>query len=143
MNMKNMNMKKLLLISLFLLIFFMPVFSQKKVVLKIASVAPARSAWETEQKALAAEWSRITNGQVVLQLYNTIALGGENGVVQKMRPLRPGQPAPLDGAIFTNLGAYELAPESHILTFAMPFLFQNQTEVDLVLSELSSDVKLR
>lgn len=133
-------MKKSTFVFILFCLLSLSCFAQKKITLKIASVAPARSAWETEQKALAAEWSRITNGQVVLQFYNTIALGGEDGVVQKMRPLRPGQPAPLDGAIFTNIGAYELAPESNILTLAMPFLFKNQEEVDLVLEALSSEI---
>lgn len=133
-------MKKFFSILITLIIFFVPLFAQNKITLKIASVAPARSAWETEQKALAAEWSRITNGQVNLQFYNTIALGGENGVVQKMRPLRAGQAAPLDGAIFTNIGAYELAPKSNILTLAMPFLFKNQEEIDIVLEALSFEI---
>lgn len=134
-------MKKIKSLVLIYLLIFLPLIGQNKITLKIASVAPARSAWETEQKALAAEWSRITNGQVNLQFYNTNALGGENGVVQKMRPLRPGQAAPLDGAIFTNIGAYELAPKSNILTLAIPFLFQNQEEVDLVLEKLAPEIE--
>jgi len=48
-----------------------------------------------------------------------------------MRPLRPGQAAPLDGAIFTNIGAYELAPESNILTLAMPFYLRTKRKLIL------------
>lgn len=116
------------------------VFAQKKVTLKIASVAPARSAWENEQKVLASEWNKATNGMVSVQFYNMSALGGENGVVQKMRSVRPGQSSPIDGAIFTNLGTYELAPDSNVLTLCIPFLFRNQEEVTIVLEKFSGEI---
>ncbi len=68
------------------------------------------------------------------------ALGGENGVVQKMRSVRPGQSSPIDGAIFTNLGTYELAPDSNVLTLCIPFLFRTQEEVDIVLEKMSGEI---
>ena len=107
---------------------------------KIASVAPARSAWENEQKVLASEWNKATNGMISVQFYNMTALGGESGVVQKMRSVRPGQSSPIDGAIFTNLGAYELAPDSNVLTLCIPFLFRSQDEVDIVLEKMSGEI---
>ncbi len=135
-----MSCKKIALILISLLALTTIVSAQKKLTLKIASVAPARSAWENEQKVLASEWNKATNGMVSVQFYNMTALGGENGVVQKMRSVRPGQNSPIDGAIFTNLGAYELAPDSNVLTLCIPFLFRNQAEVDLVLSKLSDEI---
>jgi len=111
------------------------------ITVKMASVAPARSAWDIEQKALAQEWSRITGGQVELKFYTAGALGGEGGVIRKMKALRPGQKSPIDGAVFTNIGVYELAPASHALTLTVPFLFRNQDELSYVLDAMSPEIE--
>lgn len=111
------------------------------ITVKIASVAPARSPWDIEQKALAAEWLEITNGLVELKFYNATSMGGEIGVIQKMKSLRPGQKSPIDGAIFTNIGVYGLTPDSHALTLCMPFVFRSQEELSYVLSELNPEIE--
>lgn len=134
-----MNIKKIICIFMVLFSLF-ALTAQKKMTLKIASVAPARSAWELEQKAMANEWNKVTDGMISIRFYNMSALGGENGVIQKMRSVRPGQSSPIDGAIFTNLGTYELAPESNVLTLCIPFLFRNQEEVTIVLEKLSDEI---
>lgn len=100
--------------------------------LKIASIAPARSVWDTEAKKLAQEWSRITDGAVRMQFMNATAMGGETGVIQKLNSVRPGQKAPIDGAIFTSIGIGELIPEAKVFTLCVPSLFRSQEEVDLV-----------
>jgi TRAP-type C4-dicarboxylate transport system substrate-binding protein len=100
---------------------------------KIASIAPSRSPWDIEQRKLGEEWSRITGGLVNLQFYDTSALGGEIPVIQKLRAVRPGQKSPLDGAIFTNIGVYALAPETEIMTLSLPFLFRSNDELNYVL----------
>lgn len=115
-------------------------FAQQKINLKIGSVSPDNSPWSVEQKKMAQEWAKITNGEVTITFYSATALGGENGVIQKMRVARPGQKAPLDGGIFTNIGMYELAPDSNILTFCMPFMFDNQGEIDYVFEKTAKHV---
>lgn len=117
------------------------ILSAQTVTVKVASVAPPRSPWDIEQKALAQEWSRITNGRVELKFYNAGSLGGEGGVIKKMKALRPGQKSPIDGAIFTNIGVYELVPDSHALTLTVPFLFRNQDEVNYTLDMLNPDIE--
>ncbi|MDR3283792.1 MAG: TRAP transporter substrate-binding protein DctP [Treponema sp.] len=109
--------------------------------IKIASVAPNNSPWDVEQKKLAQEWARITENQVILQFFDATALGGEGGVIQKLRTVRPGQRAPLDGAIFTSLGISQLAPDSHVLTFCVPFMFRNQDEVDYIFDLFSPEIQ--
>ncbi len=133
-----MNKKSILLMVVFLLA--MSAFAQK-ITVKIASVAPARSPWDIEQKAMAAEWLEITNGQVELKFYNSGSMGGESGVIQRMKSLRPGQRSPVDGAIFTNIGLYELTPESYALTLCVPFVFRNQDELSYVLNELNPEIE--
>lgn len=121
--------------------FVLSFLTAQTVTVKIASVAPVRSPWDIEQKALAGEWARITNGQVELKFYQAGSLGGEGGVIKKMKALRPGQKSPIDGAIFTNIGVYELAPDSHALTLTVPFLFRNQDELSYALDVLNSDIE--
>lgn len=121
--------------------FILSFLTAQTVTVKIASVAPVRSPWDIEQKVLAQEWSRITNGRVELKFYQAGSLGGEGGVIKKMKTLRPGQKSPIDGAIFTNIGLYELVPASHALTITVPFLFRNQDEVNYALDMLSPDIE--
>ncbi|GMO14968.1 MAG: TRAP transporter substrate-binding protein DctP [Treponemataceae bacterium] len=104
--------------------------------IKLVSIAPARSPWDIEQKKLAQEWLRISGGKITMQFLNTNAMGGEGGVIQKMRATRPGTKSPVDGAIFTNIGMYELARSSGMLTFFAPLLFRSQAEVDYVLEQV-------
>ena len=121
--------------SLMLVVFTLicaGVFAQKYT-LKIASIAPGRSQWDVDQRMLAQEISKATNGEVAIRFYDISTLGGEKSVIQKMRAVRPGQKAALDGAIFTSLGVSELAPKTDIVTMCIPFLFHNDDEVNYVL----------
>jgi len=101
--------------------------------LKIATIAPSRSSWDVQERILAQDWAKSTGGRIQVQFMGTNAMGGETGVIQKLNSVRPGQKAPIDGAIFTNLGVASLAPDTHILTLAVPFMFRSQEEVDYVL----------
>ena len=105
-----------------------------------ARSAPENSPWAIEQKKIAQEWARVTNGAVNVNCMSATALGGEAGVIQKMRVARPGQKAPLDGGIFTNIGIFELAPETNIMTLCIPFMFRDQEELSLVLNECQGEI---
>ncbi len=128
-------MKKTILVIL-ILIAAGAAFAQNRIQLKIASVAPSRSPWDIEQRALAQEWSQITGGLVTVTFFDVQSLGGEKSVIQRFRSVRPGQRAPLDGAIFTTIGLHELAPKASIYTLTMPFLIRSQQELDAVLDKM-------
>lgn len=123
-------MKKIILSFFFINLFSSILTAQNT--LKIATIAPSRSVWDIESKRLSQEWAEITGGKVKLQFMNATAMGGETGVVTKLNAVRPGQKAPIDGAVFTNIGIAALAPETNIFTLCAPFLFRNQEEIDLV-----------
>lgn len=129
-------MKKAFVSVLMSVLVLQAFYSQVKT-LKIATIAPARSVWDVEEKRLAGEWAKITGGNVQMQFMSAAAMGGEMGVIQKLNAVRPGQRAPIDGALFTNLGIASLVPETKFLTLACPFVFHNQDEVDYTLKELS------
>lgn len=127
----------------FIFIFFVAVLplSAEVITLKIASVAPARSPWDIELKKMAAEWTKITKGQVRLQFYDTTVQGGEKAVIQKLKSTRPGQKAQLDGALFSTIGLHELAPTAGFYTLSVPFLIQSQKELDLVISKYGNEIE--
>ena len=107
------------------------------ITIKVASVAPARSSWDVQQRQIAKEWAQITNGEVILQFVTSDAIGGESGVVSKLQSVRPGQKAPIGGAIFTSMGLADFAPDCNVMTLCAPFMFRNQEEVNAVLKEFT------
>lgn len=130
-------MKNRIRVSLLILACAAPMLSAQAVrTLKIATIAPTRSVWDIEERRLAQDWAKCTNGEVQIQFMGTNAMGGESGVIQKLNSVRPGQKAPIDGAIFSNIGIADLAPETHFLTLAVPFMFRSQEEVDFVLESM-------
>lgn len=131
-------MKKKILAGILTWFCCTAIFAQQKIELKIATVAPARSPWEIELKKMAQEWNKITGGLVSVKFYDTYVLGGDKSVIQKMKPSRPGQRPQIDGAVFNTVGLNELAPKAQIFTLAIPFLIQNQKELDLVLEKHGS-----
>ena len=86
-----MKTKKMLFILFAMMIASTFAFGQQRINLKIGSVSPDNSPWSVEQKKMAQDWARITNGEVTVTFMSATALGGENGVIQKMRLARPGR----------------------------------------------------
>ena len=127
-------MKKKLFFAFFVLVMVSGIFAQQKIVLKIASSTPTRTPWDIELKKLAQEWNKITKGLVSVRFMDMTVLGGEKAGIVKMKPSRPGQRPQIDGAILSPVGLNELAPNAKIFTLSLPFLIQNQEELDLVLS---------
>lgn len=107
------------------------------ITIKVASVAPARSTWDIQQRQIAKEWATITNGEVILQFMTSDAMGGESGVVKKLKSVRPGMKAPIGGAVFTSMGLSDFAPACNVMTLCAPCLFRNQDEVNAVLNEFT------
>ncbi|TVR33337.1 MAG: C4-dicarboxylate ABC transporter [Spirochaetaceae bacterium] len=97
--------------------------------LKLASVAPENSPWGAALNRMAADWARISGGQVTLQIYHNAIAGDEPDVVRKMRI---GQ---IQMAVFTSSGLRLLADE--VMTLNMPLLIRTEDELDHVLSEVS------
>jgi TRAP-type C4-dicarboxylate transport system substrate-binding protein len=135
------NLKKTVFCALCALLVTGGIFAAPaKITIKVASVAPNRSPWDIEQRKLGQVWNKITEGLVTVQFFDAAAQGGEGAVIQKLRAIRPGQKPPLDGAIFTNIGLYSLAPETNILTLCTPFLFRNQDEVDYIFNRFKGEM---
>ena len=119
-------MKKIVLALMLALSFSAGLFAQRKITIKMASPVPENTPWGQCLNQIAAEWRRITGGEVEILIYHNGVAGNEEAVV---RNLRVNQ---IQAAVLSTFGMYELSPE--IMTLSCPFLIRNDEELDLVLA---------
>ncbi len=91
------------------------------VTIKLATLAPAGSAWHDALKDMAARWEEASGGQVKLRVYAGGAQGDEGDTIRK---LRIGQ---LQAAAISNVGMHDVVPEP--LVFSTPLLFKDEAEM--------------
>ena len=91
------------------------------VTLKLATLAPAGSAWHDLLRELGQRWEAVSDGQVRLRIYAGGAQGSEGEVIRK---LGIGQ---LQAAALTNVGLHDVAPEPQAVT--TPLLFRDEAEL--------------
>jgi TRAP-type C4-dicarboxylate transport system substrate-binding protein len=106
-----------------------------KEVLKIATLAPQGSVWDTTLREMGARWSRESAGEVELRIYPGGVAGDEADVVRK---IRIGQ---FQGAALTVTGLGEITPAFD--AFTIPMLYESWSEVDAVLAELRPELERR
>jgi TRAP-type C4-dicarboxylate transport system substrate-binding protein len=107
----------------------------RKIVIKLASMVPENTDWGQALNKLAAEWSRVTNGEVVLQVYANGTQGTEDAVLQKLNMNT------IQAAVLTSFGLNKIAPE--ILTLSCPFLIRNDAELTEVLRNVKGDFEAK
>jgi TRAP-type C4-dicarboxylate transport system substrate-binding protein len=120
-----------------LLTFFLlagPVFAERPITIKMASVVPENTPWGQFLNRIAAEWKKITNGQVEVIVYHGTA-GKESDIVQK---LNVGQ---LQAGVLSTFGLTEIAPE--VMTLSCPLFIRDDDELDLVLDDVKSELENR
>lgn len=96
--------------------------------IKLGSLAPNGSPWDKGLRRIAAEWSRISNGKVVLKIYSSGVAGGEEDMIRKMRI---GQ---LGAAGLTGVGMCRIF--SGILAVQLPLLVRTDDELYFVLDKM-------
>ncbi|MCL2185756.1 MAG: TRAP transporter substrate-binding protein DctP [Treponema sp.] len=128
---RTMNQKRYFKILFFcLLLFFIlnPLFAQRALNVKLASLVPENTVWGQVINRLAAEWQQITGGQVNVTVFHGGTAGDES---QVMTLLRSNQ---MQAAIFTSMGLSVIAPE--LMALSYPFLVRNDDEMNEVLRRL-------
>ena len=110
-----------------------PVFAQRTITIKMASPLPENTPWGQFFNQLAADWKKISNGEVELIIYHNGAAGGEKDVV---RNLRVNQ---IQAAVLSTYGLYEISPE--VMTLSFPFLIRDDDELDLVMTGVKSELE--
>ncbi|MCL1812882.1 MAG: TRAP transporter substrate-binding protein DctP [Treponema sp.] len=133
--MKN---KALFLVVIAFLLVILPVYGQRrpqKIVIKLASMVPENTDWGRTVNKLAAEWERVTNGEVELRVYANGTQGSEDEVLRKLNMNT------IQAAIFTSFGLNKIAPE--ILTLSVPFLIRSEAELDEVLRNVKPEFEAK
>ena len=137
-------MRKIILFSVFIVILLAVtgnVFAQRgsaaaeTLEVRIASPLPAASPWGRTLDRIAAEWSRVTNGQVRLRALH----GGTEGSEDKMMLSLAGNT--IQAALLTSFGLSSIEPS--ILTVSSPFLIRNDEELAVVMRELQGGLETR
>jgi len=100
--------------------------------LKMAANVPVNSPWDIGLKRLAADFDRVSGGQVRLIFPQSVRVSGESDIVQKMQ-------LGIDGALLTTMGLAELYPDS--LALSLPSLVKNDAEYDAVLEAITPLVR--
>ncbi len=94
------------------------------VVVKLGTLAPKGSTWETLLKQMGQEWAKLSNGQVTLRIYAGGTLGNEGDMVKKMRV---GQ---LHAAALTSIGLHDVSPEPQAID--VPMMIETPEMLDYV-----------
>ena len=122
-----------LALALILVIMTGPVFAQRTITIKVASPVPEDTPWGQFFNQLAADWGKITNGEVKMIIYHQGVASSEKDVV---RNLRVNQ---FQAAVLSTYGLYEISPE--IMTLSCPFLIRDDDELDLVLAGVKDELE--
>ena len=104
----------------------------KKIVVKMATLAPEGTEWHGLLVELGQQWKVVTDGDVRLRIYPGGVVGDERDMIRKMRI---GQ---IHGAAISNEGMTEINP--YFTTFYMPMMYQSYDEVDFVRDRLSDEL---
>ena len=104
----------------------------KKIIIKMATLAPEGTEWHGLLVELGQEWKNATNGDVRLRIYPGGVVGDERDMVRK---IRIGQ---IHGAALTTEGMTEV--NEYFTAFNYPLLFQDYDDVDYVRRQLSSEL---
>lgn len=101
--------------------------------IKIATVAPDGTAWMKELRASADTVKQRTEGRVEVKFYPGGVMGDPATVLRK---IKIGQ---LQGGAFTGGEISGVVPDAQL--YSLPFIFQDQAEVDAVRKKLDDKVK--
>ncbi|MBD3421912.1 MAG: C4-dicarboxylate ABC transporter substrate-binding protein [Chitinivibrionales bacterium] len=117
-----------LLLPTALLFICLTVFAARGLTIKLGSLAPSGSPWDTGLKKIAAEWKKISNGKVTVKIYPGGIAGDESDMIRKMRI---GQ---LDAAGLTGVGLCRIYPP--ILALQAPLTVRNDDELNHALDKM-------
>ncbi len=96
--------------------------------LKLGSVVPKGSPWEQALRRLSAEWARISDGSVTVQVYPAGAAGDEADMIRKMRI---GQ---IQAALVTVSGVQQIWNGVKVLSY--PLFIRDDAEFRYVMERL-------
>ena len=120
--------KTLALFSLAALLALPGRASAQNIDIKLGTLAPKGSTWETLMKEMGQKWKEASGGKVNLRIYPGGVLGNEGDMVRKMRV---GQ---LQASALTTVGLHDITPEP--LAVTAPMVVQSYDELDYVMEKM-------
>ena len=97
--------------------------------IKLGSIAPANTPWDLALRGLAADWARISDGDIEVKIFPGGIAGNETDMIRKMRI---GQ---LQAAAMTAISFNDVYPG--VLAIATPMLIRTDDEMRAVLEEIT------
>jgi len=102
--------------------------AQETIEIRLASPLPRNSDWGRGLDRIAAEWARVTNNQVRVRVIHDGVEGSDARMISSLNSDN------LQAALFTSAGMTDICPA--VMTLSIPFLINNNTELDMVLEEV-------
>jgi TRAP-type C4-dicarboxylate transport system substrate-binding protein len=99
-------------------------------VIRLSTMAPAGTTWDTALRQMGADWSKATAGRVTLRVTGGGAQGSEKTVLRNMRP----EVNTVDASLLTSGGLAELDEGFNV--FGIPFFFASDEEEVFVRGKL-------
>jgi len=121
--------------NILFLVFLTSVLMARKVVVKMATLAPEGTDVHGMLLEIGQEWKEITKGSVRLKIYPGGVVGDERDMVRKMRI---GQ---IHAAAITSEGLSEIVPD--FAGFFIPLVFQSFEDIDKVKNALLPELKVK
>lgn len=122
-------MKKKLFFFIFL--FCTLISSYAGTVIKLGTIAPAGSLWDTKLREMASEWNKISHGEVQLKLYMGGTVGDEDNMIRAMKV------GGLNASALTVQGLKEIA--SNVFALCLPCVTRDDDEFEYVFERMKGD----
>ncbi len=120
------------LLGLFTISFAVPASAEKKVKIKLGTLAPRGSKWLDSIEKMGRRWEQESGGKVSLKVYPGGVSGDESDVIRKMRI---GQ---LQAATVTNLGLGSI--DRSTIALQIPMMFRSYEELDHARDSIGPDL---
>ena len=119
--------------SLLTIVFISSLLFPRKVIVKLATLAPEGTDWHGMLIEMGQEWKKESKGAIQLKIYPSGVIGDERDMVRKMRI---GQ---IHAAGITTEGLTEIVPD--FSAFFVPLAFQSLEDVQNVTDALLPDLE--
>lgn len=103
--------------------------------LRLASIVPEGSIWDTTLRGMGEQWKEATGGRVAITVFSGGSQGDEPTLVRKMRLNT------LQGAALSIVGLAGIEPSFNV--FGVPFFFQSDAELAAVVDALTPLLRTR
>ena len=114
-------------------LLLLPLAQATAITIKVASLVPEGSPWHRALIKIAAEWQKISEGDVRLKIYPGGVAGDETDAIRKMRINQ------IQAAMVTGKGLAYIHPDFYV--YQLPFVALDDEELDYLFFHLRPDLE--